>query len=133
MIAKDRKSQEEKAWKESRGLKEEDKRKRCAAFEDAAHTMLNYVEDSEDVKVGPSGMNSWICRKKQVFLSCRSLREAKSSSRSSGKKRRRWTSQTSVRSHRNGTVPEKQCHLTRKGLLQTKQTAVSSHKKGTAP
>ena len=55
--------------------------------------------------------------------------------------------QTSVRSHRNGTVPEKTnvisqerdcskpnrllCHLTRKPLL-TKQTVVSPHKKWTA-
>ena len=30
-----RKSQEKKAWKESRGLEEEDERKQCAAFEDA--------------------------------------------------------------------------------------------------
>ena len=32
-----------------------------------------------------------------------------------------------------GPFLKKQCHLTRKGLLQTKQTAVSSHKKVTAP
>ena len=46
------KSQEENAWKESRGLEEEDKRMRCAAFEDAAERMLKYPEDSEDVNVG---------------------------------------------------------------------------------
>ena len=44
----------EKAWKESRGTKVEDKRKRCVAFEDAARRMLNYLEDSEDLKVGLS-------------------------------------------------------------------------------
>ena len=43
-----RKSQEEKAWKESQGLGEEDKRKWCAAFEDAAKKMLKYLDDSED-------------------------------------------------------------------------------------
>ena len=53
MIVKDkRKSQGEKAWKERQGLEEEDKRKWCTAFEDAARNMLKYLEDNEDVKVG---------------------------------------------------------------------------------
>ena len=46
-----RKPQEEKAWKESQGLEEEDERKWCAAYEDAAKKMLKYLEDSEDLKV----------------------------------------------------------------------------------
>ena len=48
----DRKSQEEEAWKESRGIEVEDKRKRCVAFEDACKRMLKYLEDTEDLKVG---------------------------------------------------------------------------------
>ena len=44
--------QEEKAWKESQGLEENDKRKWCAVYEDAAKKMLKYLEDSEDLKVG---------------------------------------------------------------------------------
>ena len=54
MIGNHRKSKEGKAWKESRGLDEEDKRKGFAAIEDAARRMLKYLEDSEDVKVGLS-------------------------------------------------------------------------------
>ena len=46
-----RKSQEEKAGKESQGLEEEDKRK---SYEDAARKILKYLEDSEDLKVGLS-------------------------------------------------------------------------------
>ena len=49
-----RKSQEEKAWKESHGLEEEDKRKWCAAYEDAAKNMVKYLQDNEDVNVGLS-------------------------------------------------------------------------------
>ena len=47
-----RKWQEGKAWKASREIEVEDKRKRCAAFEDAVKGMLKYLEDSEDLKVG---------------------------------------------------------------------------------
>ena len=43
--------QDEKAWKESQGLVEENKRKWFAAYEDAAKKMLKYLEDSEDLKV----------------------------------------------------------------------------------
>ena len=46
-----RKPQEEKAWKESQGLEEEDKRMCSAANEDAAKKMLKYLEDSEGSKV----------------------------------------------------------------------------------
>ena len=49
-----RKSQEVKAWTESQGLEEEDKRKWCAAYENAGRKMLKYLEDNEDVKVGLS-------------------------------------------------------------------------------
>ena len=49
-----RKSQEEKAWKESQGLEEEDKRKWCTAYENATRKMLKYLEENEDVKVGLS-------------------------------------------------------------------------------
>ena len=42
---------QEKAWKESRGLEEEDKRKRCVTFEGAAKRMLENLEDSEELKV----------------------------------------------------------------------------------
>ena len=49
-----RKAQEEKAWKESPRHEEEDKRKRFAAFEEAAKEMLKYLEDSEELKVGLS-------------------------------------------------------------------------------
>ena len=55
----------------------EDKRKRCVAFEDAAKRMLKYLEDSEDLKVGLSELI---------------VREDKSSSRSSSKKRMMCTS-----------------------------------------
>ena len=47
----DWKPQEEKAWKGRQGLEEEDKRKWHTAFEHAA-SMLKYLEDNEDVKVG---------------------------------------------------------------------------------
>ena len=47
-----RKSHEEKAWKGSQGLEEEEKREWCTADEDAARKMLKYLEDNEDVKVG---------------------------------------------------------------------------------
>ena len=48
---------------------------------------------------------------------------------------RSWRKKNKHLSDHTGMGPflKKQCHLTRKGLLQTKQTAVSSHKKGTAP
>ena len=45
-----RKSQAEKVWKETRGLEEE--HKRCDAFVDAPKRMMKYLEDSEDVNVG---------------------------------------------------------------------------------
>ena len=55
MIGKDKGNRKrKKAWKESRGLEEEGKRKRCAACEDAARRMLRYLEDSEELKVSPS-------------------------------------------------------------------------------
>ena len=47
-----RTSQEEEAWKGSRRLEEEDERKWCAAFEDAAKRLVKPLEDSEDLKVG---------------------------------------------------------------------------------
>ena len=43
-----RKPQEEKAWKESQGLEEEDKRTWFAANEDVAKKILKYLEDSKD-------------------------------------------------------------------------------------
>ena len=46
-----RKSHEEKAWKESRGVEVEDQRKRCVAFRDAAKRMLKYLEEGEELKV----------------------------------------------------------------------------------
>ena len=46
------KSQEEKAWKESQGLEEEDKSVWCTAHEDVAMRMLKCLEDNEEVKVG---------------------------------------------------------------------------------
>ena len=49
-----RKSQEEQAWKENQGLEEEDERKWCAAFGTAARKMLKYLEDNEDLKAGLS-------------------------------------------------------------------------------
>ena len=48
-----RNPQEEKAWRESQGLEEEDERKWCIACEHAARKMLKYLEDSEDLKVSP--------------------------------------------------------------------------------
>ena len=51
IVKRQRKSQEEKAWKKSQGLEEEDKRKWFAVNEDAAKKMLKYLEDSEDLKV----------------------------------------------------------------------------------
>ena len=88
----------EKAWKESRGTEVEDERKRCVAFEDAAKRMLECQEDSEDLKVGLSELKEQLeTPEGTCFLSCRlpnrqEMREAKSSSRSSGKKRIRCTS-----------------------------------------
>ena len=93
-----RKRQEEKAWKESQGLEEEDKRKWFAAYEDAAKKMLKYLEVSEDLKESQRELKEQCnLQKKQVFLSCRlpnrqGMREAKSSSRSSGDKRTRCAS-----------------------------------------
>ena len=75
-----------------------DKRKRCVAFEDAAKRMLKHIEDSEDLKVGLSELKEQLeTPEKAGFLSCRlpnrqGMREAKSSSRCSGKKRMRFTS-----------------------------------------
>ena len=46
-----RKPQEQKVWKESRGLEEEDKRKCFASCEDAAKKNAEIFEDSEDLKV----------------------------------------------------------------------------------
>ena len=46
-----RKPQEEKAWKESQSAEVGDRRKWLAAHEDVAKRMLKYVEDSEDLKV----------------------------------------------------------------------------------
>ena len=43
-----------KTKESARGKSLEDKRKRCAAFEDASKRMLKYLEDSEDVKMGLS-------------------------------------------------------------------------------
>ena len=51
-----RKSPDENAWKESRGLEEEDERKRFAAFEDAAKRMLKCLEDNEDLTVDLSAL-----------------------------------------------------------------------------
>ena len=53
-MAKNRTSQEEKAWKKSRGFEEKNKRKLCDAFEDAGKRMLQFLEDSEDLKVRQS-------------------------------------------------------------------------------
>ena len=95
-----RKPQEEKAWKESQELEEEDKRKWFAANEDTAKKMLKYLQDSEDLKVGFRELKvNWNLRNKQAFLSCRlpnrqGMREAKSSSRSSGEKRMRCRCQS---------------------------------------
>ena len=47
-----RKPQEEKAWKESHGLDDEDKRKWFAAYEDLAKKMMKFLEDREHLKVG---------------------------------------------------------------------------------
>ena len=76
--------QEEKAWKESQGLEEEDKRKWFAANADAAKKMVKYLEDSEDLKVSHRKLKEQLnLQKKQVFPSCRlpnrqGMREAKS-------------------------------------------------------
>ena len=64
-----RKSQEGKYWKESRGLEVEDKRKRCVAFEDAAKRMLKYQEDSEDFKVGLSELKEQLELPKEAGIS----------------------------------------------------------------
>ena len=69
----------------------EDKRKWYVAFGGAAKRMLKYLEDSEDLKAGLGELKEQL-ETKQVFLSRRlpnrqGMREAKSSSRSSGKKR----------------------------------------------
>ena len=47
-----RKPKEENAWKESHGFEEEDRRKWCAANQDAAKKMMKYLEDTEDLTVG---------------------------------------------------------------------------------
>ena len=51
MIGKERKSQEEKAWKESQSPEVGDRRKWLAVYEDAAKKMLKYLEDRENLKV----------------------------------------------------------------------------------
>ena len=70
----------------------DDKRKRCVAFEEAAKRMLKYLEDSEDLRAGLGELT-----RTSRYLLCRSpnrqgMKEAKSCSRSSGKKRMRCTS-----------------------------------------
>ena len=61
MIVKDKgKPQEEKAWNESQGFEEEDERKWCATYEDAAMKMPKYQEDSEDLKVGLSELKEQV-------------------------------------------------------------------------
>ena len=72
---------QEKAWKESRGIEVEDKRKRCVAFEDAARRMLNYLEDSEDLKVGLSELKEQLEMREEAGFcklpSRQGMREAK--------------------------------------------------------
>ena len=89
---RERKSQEEKAWKESQGLEEEDKRKWCAAHEDAARKMLKYPEDNEDLKVGLSEVKEQLETPEEACFSIMQIAKQESSSRSSGKKRMRCTS-----------------------------------------
>ena len=68
-----RKPHKEKAWKQSQGLEEQDKRKWFAAYEDAAFEKVSLRElkdleklDSQDSKVRE--LKNWNRRKKQVFL-----------------------------------------------------------------
>ena len=70
-----RKLQEEKAWKESRGIEEEYKRKRHAAFEDAARRMLKFLEDTEDLKVGFSELKEQLETPEETGISIMQISE----------------------------------------------------------